>query len=294
MNQRPYIILNPAARGEKARPMLDIIESLEPKPVVRLTTAPGDAEAMAERAVEQGFDTIIAAGGDGTVNEVINGLAGSSAKFGLLPVGTMNVFATELGLPNSVAGSWEVIKAGHVRQVDLAKANDQYFVQLAGIGLDAQIVMETEREFRKNFGPLSYLVTASQVVTREAPKLMVELPDGRELEGSFVLIGNGRYYGGKFVVFKEAKIDDGLLDVIIFGGVGHLDLVRYLQAFIFGDPATVPDVQVLQTPSLRVTSEEKVPVEVDGEVMGFVPVDICFSPTKLNVLAAPGAPIEGS
>lgn len=284
MNQRPYIILNPAARGEKARPMLDAIENLEPKPVVRLTTAQGDAEAMAERAVEQGFETIVAAGGDGTVNEVINGLAGSEAKFGLLPVGTMNVFATELGLPNSLAGSWDIIRAGHTREVDLARANDQYFVQLAGIGLDAQIVMETEREFRKNFGPLSYLVTASQVVAREAPKLRVELPDGTELEGSFVLIGNGRHYGGKFVMFKEAKIDDGLLDVIVFGGVGHLDLVRYLQAFIFGDPTTVPDVKVFQTPSLKVSSEKEVPVEVDGEVMGYVPVDIRFSPKKLKVL----------
>lgn len=284
MNPRPFIILNPAAKGTKAGPMQKKIEALKPRPVLRLTEGPGDAEAMAERAVEQGFEKIIAAGGDGTVNEVINGLTGSDAKLGLLPVGTMNVFATELGLPNNLDACWKIIQDGQTRSVDVGRANDHYFIQLAGVGLDAQIVLETEKEFRKHFGPLSYLVVASQVAARKAPELKVELPEGKQLEGSFVLIGNGRHYGGPFVLFKEACIEDGLLDVLVFSKISHLDIMRYLQGFVFGDPATMKDLTYLQTPWLRVSSDEKVPVEVDGELMGFVPVEVGFAEKKLQVL----------
>ncbi len=294
MAERPFVIFNPAAKGEKAAPLRHRIEALRPRPVLRLTEAPGDAEAMAERAVEQGFEKIIAAGGDGTVNEVINGMAESRASFGLLPVGTMNVFATELGLPPGLEACWKIIQTGHTRTVDLGRANDHYFIQLAGVGLDAQIVLETERDFRKHFGPLSYLVVASQIAARKPPRLTVTLANQQVVEGSFVLIGNGRHYGGPFPLFKGARIDDGLLDVLIFAKIGHLDLVRYLQGLVFGDAASMKDLSYHQTRSLTVTSPDKIPVEIDGELMGFAPVRFDLAKRGLRVLAPVPKKSKGS
>lgn len=280
--QEILVILNPAARSERAKKTWKQIESF-PHCTLRTTTATGDARAFAEQAVGEGFTTIVAAGGDGTVNEVVNGIAGSGVALGILPVGTMNVFAAELGLPNDLAAAWSVIRAGHTRQVDLVRANSRYFVQLAGVGLDAQVVQETSRNFKKNFGPLSYVISAAHIAARKPPRLIVEA-DGREREGSFVLIGNGRFYGGPVAVFKDARIDDGLLDVLIFKNLGYLDIARYLGTIFMGNHTELADVEYFQTPRAAVRSEEDVPVEVDGEVIAQLPITFRISSRKLRVV----------
>src|ERR1700747_3477980 len=125
------IILNPAADSERALRKQARVESLARDCVICATTYTGEAEAMARRGVAEGFEKIVAAGGDGTINEVVNGLAGTNAMLGLLPIGTMNVFATELGLPvNNLEGCWNIVQGEHTRSVDLAKANQKFFVQL--------------------------------------------------------------------------------------------------------------------------------------------------------------------
>lgn len=279
------VILNPAARGEKAGGLVERIEQLTAGAVIRLTTGPAEARAMAAEAVAQGFTTVVAAGGDGTINEVVNGIAESDVALGLLPIGTMNVFAAEIGLPtNSLRKCWEIILAGHFRSVDLPCANGHYFVQLGGIGLDAQVVQETSWDFRRDFGPLSYVISAAQIAGRRPPRLVVEA-DGGEKQGSFVLIGNGRFYGGPFVIFKNARIDDGLLDVLIFKNLGYLDIVRYLHGIIFGTHIHLPDVEYFQTRTATIRSEDDVPVEVDGELIGKLPVRFGFAPHRLKVLA---------
>ncbi|HEX8311836.1 MAG TPA: diacylglycerol kinase family protein, partial [Chthoniobacteraceae bacterium] len=240
------VILNPAARGERAKGAWAKIQRLPNAATIQTTSAPGDARAIAAWAVEKGYRTVVAAGGDGTINEVVNGLAGSEVALGILPVGTMNVFAAELGLPSDLQEAWKVIRARHLRKIDLARANSQYFVQLAGVGLDAQVVQATSWEFKKNFGPLSYLVSAAQIAARKPPKLVVTGEDGVR-EGSFVLIGNGRFYGGPFPFFKDAKIDDGKLDVLIFKNLGYLDIARYLAGIITGTHTELKDVEYFQT-----------------------------------------------
>ena len=281
------VILNPKARSEKAQSLVEDVTRLADSVVVRMTRSAADARRLAVQAVNEGFETVVAAGGDGTINDIVNGLAGSNVTLGLLPLGTMNVFASELGIPaNNLRKSWEIIRAGHVRRIDLGRANDRYFVQLAGVGLDAQVVQETTWKLKKSIGPLSYLVNAAQIASRKPPKLVVEW-DGRSDSGSFVLVGNGRFYGGPFTIFKDARIDDGLLDVLIFKNLGYLDIVRYLQGILFGTHTQMPDVEYFQTPSVTVRSDEEVPVEVDGEVIGSVPVRFRLSSKKLSVLAPP-------
>ncbi|HEX8294778.1 MAG TPA: diacylglycerol kinase family protein [Chthoniobacteraceae bacterium] len=279
--QDTLIILNPAARSERAKGTWQQIKKL-PRSVLRLTTAPGDARSLAAWAVEEGFKNVVAAGGDGTINEVVNGLAGSEVTLGVLPVGTMNVFAAELGLPTKLRDAWQVIRTGTSRKIDLARANGQYFVQLAGVGLDAQALEATTWESKRSFGPLSYLVSAAQIAARKPPRLFVEA-DGETREGCFVLVGNGRYYGTRLTFFKDARIDDGKLDVLIFKNLGYLDIVRYLGTILMGTHTELKDVEYFQTKRAIVRSEEPVPVEVDGEVATKTPVTFRISSRKLRV-----------
>jgi diacylglycerol kinase (ATP) len=235
------VILNPAANSDRAQRWRAHVETLARDSMICETSAPGEAETLARHAVSEGFEKIVAAGGDGTINEVVNGLAGSSATLGLLPMGTVNVFAMELGLPSHNLGlCWQIIEGCNTRLVDLPSANGKYFVQLAGVGLDAQVVKETSATLKRNFGPLSYLISAAQIAARKPPRLVIESDNDSLKEGSFVLIGNGRRYGGPFPFFKHAVIDDGLLDVVAFKQLGYLEIIKYLQDVFFSSDINLP------------------------------------------------------
>ena len=280
------VILNPAARGSRANRLRARVESITRGATLCATTRRGEAEMLACHAAAEGISRIVAAGGDGTINEIVNGIAGKNVTLGLLPLGTMNVFATELGLPaNNLPRCWEIIQENRTRSVDLPSANDKHFVQLAGVGLDAQAVKETSRAFKKNFGPLSYLISAAQIASRPPPRLRIESENAVTEEGSFVMVGNGRLYGGRLPFFKQAVIDDGLLDVVVFKRLNYVEIIRYLQNVIFTPQISSPEVEYFQTTRLRVTSEDKVPVEVDGELIGNCPVEFQIRSGGLRVLA---------
>jgi diacylglycerol kinase (ATP) len=289
---RTLIILNPAAHNERALRKRTEVEALARDCVVCTTTYTGEAEELARRGVTDGFAKIVAAGGDGTINEVVNGIcqpghgSGNDVALGVLPIGTMNVFATELGLPvHNLPVCWDIIRGSEARLVDLPKANNKFFVQLAGVGLDAQVVQETSANLRRSFGPLSYLISAAQIAARRPPRLRIESEDTNLDEGSFVLIGNGRLYGGPFPFFKHAVIDDGMFDVIVFKSLGYLEIIRYLQDVVFSSEIRLPEVEYFQTRRLRVESDQTVPVELDGELVGTCPVEFSLRERSLRVLA---------
>ena len=279
---RICIIVNPAARGTATR--LNRLESLTRNVVIRTTKGPGDAEAQAERAVEQGYGTVVAAGGDGTINEVVNGIGHAHVALGILPMGTVNVLAMELGIPFDLVSAWKVIRAGKIRLIDEASANGHLFVQMAGIGLDAQIVQRNSRQIKQVLGPLSYLLTATQVAAERPPRLRVVTEGHASVEGSFVVVGNGRLYGGPFALFKEADMQDGLLDVLVFKHMKYLALMRYFRGTLFGSLAKFTDVNYFKAKRLRVEANRDVPFEADGELVGHAPVEFTVRRRKLRVL----------
>ena len=281
------VILNPAAGGpENLRDWQERVASITRGCPMRVTTQAGEAETLARRAVDEGFARVVAVGGDGTVSQVANGLAGSNAALGLLPMGTVNVFAMELGLPShNLELCWDIIENANVRLVDLPSANGKYFVQLAGVGLDAQVVKETSLASKRSFGPLSYLISAAQIAARRPPKLYIESESGSTGEGSFVLIGNGRLYGGPFPFFKRAIIDDGLFDVVVFKRLGYLEIIKYLQDVIFSPEIRAPEIEYFQARQLCITTEQDVPLELDGELAGNCPVEFQIQQQALRVLA---------
>jgi YegS/Rv2252/BmrU family lipid kinase len=288
----PLIILNPAAQSERAVRLTDRLARVCTGAEIRLSERPGDGERIARAAVGEGYTTIVAAGGDGTINEVVNGIAGmvSLGKpkpiLGILPVGTMNVFALELGIPlNSIEKAWNVIRGGTIRQLDLPKAGDRYFVQLGGAGLDAEVVRRTTRESKKALGPMSYLVSLAQVAGQKPPPITITGDGGLGHTGSFVLFGNGRYYGGPFRMFRQGSQTDGLLDVLVFKNQSIWDLFRYMQAMLVGHHPNLSDVEYFQTGTLSLSAEEPVPYELDGEMLGYLPLCVTIDRGALSVLA---------
>jgi diacylglycerol kinase (ATP) len=281
------IIFNPGARGGKANALhAELKELAGPAPI--FAVAEGDSiPELACFALTQGFDHIVVAGGDGTVNGVINGIGTADVLLSVLPVGTMNVFAYELGIRASqLKKCWETIQLGQPKTVDLVLANQSYFVQLAGVGLDALAVQATGLQMRKTIGPVSYLLSAAKVIGHPAPALRLEFADGSESAGCFILIGNGRFYAGPFSLFRNALNDDGLLDLLIFKHQSYLDIFRYFQGVLMGNHIEMPDIEYRQVVSVRVSSDRPVPLELDGDVIGSTPVHFAIAPKKLQVIAA--------
>lgn len=298
------VIFNPAAQSDKAARLVRRLEQLSNGVEIRLSAMPGGAEQLARDAVAEGFTTLIAAGGDGTINEVVNGIASgvaseiasgasgisssiskNSIRLGILPVGTMNVFATELGIPlNSIEKAWEVITQGSVRQLDLPRAGSRCFVQLAGVGLDAEVVRRTSRESKKALGPMSYLLSLAQIAGELPPPVTLECAEGIVRTGSFVLFGNGRFYGGPFKMFRKGSPSDGLLDVLVFKNQSPWDLLRYMHAILMGQHADLNDVEYFQSHEIALRSEKPVPYELDGEMVGYLPLTVTVDQGALAVL----------
>lgn len=286
------LIFNPAARGEKSRRLHRLIaEQAGTEVTLAETRAAGDAQEIAARAVADGFDVVIAAGGDGTINEVVNGLGPhATAALGILPVGTVNVFARELGIPLKARAAWDIILRNRQRTLDLAAAEaaDQrrYFVQLAGVGIDATAVLLASWELKKRIGPISYLWAGLQTLLRPHPPVEVVGKDNQVLAtGTTVLLGNGRFYGGPFPVFPDARLDDGQLDICVFEQHRYRDMLRYVRGVISGTHTRFPDVRYFQAASVtcRVAPGDA-PFELDGENAGQTPVRFMVRQGGLRVV----------
>lgn len=287
------VVFNPAAHSERAASWRETLLGLPGDKELFETRHPGDATLQTRRALEAGFRRIVAAGGDGTVNEVVRALRGREGILGVLPLGTVNVLALELQLPvHSLERCWDVILAGETRRLDLGLArhdgNETPFVQLAGAGLDAAVVQATTPESKKVWGPLSYVLSLAEISTRTQPRIQVELSSGESLEGGLVLIGNGRFYGGPLAFFPDAQMDDGLLDVAVFEKHSPWDLLRYFQGVLFGQHVELPDVTYRQTTRARLDSSGEAALEIDGEPGGVLPVEFALEPAGLEVFV-PGS-----
>lgn len=258
------------------------------------TNSAEEAREVAAAFARNGEPVVIAAGGDGTLNAVVQGLAGSGTALGVLPAGTMNVFARELGIPfDNLPRAFEVIEDGLVQEIDLFEANGLPFVQMAGVGFDAMVIEETTWESKKVLGPLAYLLAAVKVLGETPPRMIVTCDDGRQEEGVAVLAGNGSLYGGQFKLFHKADNRDNMLDVLVFKEAGYRLVLDSLRGIALGNmDQQGSTVSYLQAHSLKVTADRDVPVQVDGELAGRWKQVIFGNPDpgRLRVLA-PAEPI---
>lgn len=291
------LIMNPAARGGRAERLRSCLGGLEGRWRCFCTAGAGDARRLAAEAVGLGFETVVAGGGDGTVNEVINGMCDvpgglEQARLGVLPMGTINVFALELGIARHWERAVSVVERGRERRLDLPRAEfgigegrqPRRFVQLAGAGWDARAIANVSAEGKRRMGFWAYVRSGLQALGHSPPNIEVETEGGKQ-RGAFVGIGNGRFYGGPIVLFPRANPSDGLMDVCVYPRVNAGMLPAILWGVATNRLCHQGGARYLQTKRFELTSAEDAPLQMDGELVGALPARFSIEPQKLRVLA---------
>jgi diacylglycerol kinase (ATP) len=254
----------------------------------------GHATQLAHEAVRAGMEMVVAAGGDGTVNDVIQALAGRTTALGVLPLGTVNVWAREMGIPLGLAQAREVLLSGVRRRVDLGRAGSRYFLLMAGIGFDAEVARRVETSWLKRAGLklLDYAATVGILGMTHQPTRVWLRYDGKRRGTSalMILIGNTRLYAGALTFAKRAVADDGLLDVVIVGGGGLIARMGVLARALLRRASLGPRVRYAQCRVIRIESNQPLPVQVDGEVIGTLPMTFSVAPGGLRVVVPADAP----
>jgi YegS/Rv2252/BmrU family lipid kinase len=294
---RICVVFNPAAKGDRARTFRRQLDQLGSGCTLKPTSGPGDGHRLALAAVQNGFDVIVAAGGDGTINEVLNGIADTPGglartRLGVLPLGTANVFARELRLPLNWRRAWQWITEGLEQSVDLVRARFiaagrhvcRHFVQVAGAGLDARATEVVDWEWKKRVSYFAYITAGLRALRETQCNISVEA-DGRALCGELVLMGNGRLYGGPFPMFPVAAFQDGLLDVRVFPKANARLAVAVLLGLCTGRVGHVGGSINLRASNLRMSATARVPLQLDGEFVGELPAEFEIVPRGLRVLA---------
>jgi YegS/Rv2252/BmrU family lipid kinase len=289
------VIFNPAARGNKARHFRRHLDEIAAQCALKATSGPGDARRLAAQAVADGFDLVVAAGGDGTVNEVLNGVGDvpegfARARLGVLPLGTINVFARELGMPTTVKSAWAALMHDREKKIDLPwveyfaghQRRKHYFAQLAGAGLDARAIEIVSWSLKKKIGRLAYFVAGLKAMTEGKSKLIAQA-EGKPVEGELILIGNGRLYGGAFSLFPAARLDSGLLEVCGVPKMNWLTLFLCAPRLLLRGRFPDDSVHRLRAASFTVTSSTPAAFEVDGEWIGNLPATFGLHPQALRV-----------
>ena len=292
---RRCVIFNPVARGEKARQFQAQLAQLSAQCTLRPTQSPGAGRTLAAEAVREQFDVIIAAGGDGTLNEVLNGIGDASGfdrvSLGVLPLGTVNVFAKEIGLPTDVPAAWRVVEQNQVDSIDLPWAEFQsnerrvrrFFVQLAGAGLDARAVELVDWQLKKKIGPLAYVVAGWHAMQEAKSKIRVSGDDWND-EGEMVLIGNGRYYGGKYRLFPKANLKDGRIDVTVFPNMNWATATKAGVGWLVDQLVLGAGARTYQASRVTLNSAGEIPLQLDGELVGRLPATLEVGHAKLRVI----------
>lgn len=257
---------------------------------VRETLVRGDAARLAEQARQRGLPVVLVAGGDGTLNEAIQALVGSDTAVGPLPIGTINVWARELGLPLDPVNAARELLAGEVRQIDLGRANGRYFLLMAGLGFDAEAVHAVEGVPKRRFGPLAFFAVGLMAAMRgRQARLRVRADDQVfETHAALVTVGNTQLWAGAVKITHQATAADGLLDVCVFGGQSVPAKLRHVLMVLRGRHADDPEVTYLQVRELLVAARPSMPLHVDGEPFGTSPARIEVVPGALRVLVGDG------
>ena len=252
------------------------------------THGPGDATVVArQRAAD--YDLVVAAGGDGTINEVVNGLAHTATPLGAIPLGTGNVWVRELHQSLDPLKAARQLVQGQIKHVDLGVAHTRYFLLMAGIGIDAAVTSAVNSAEKHRFGRLAYVVRGLPLFWRMRGTRTQIMLDGQPLIGNilFVLISNSRRYGGVLNIAYRAAITDGLLDVCVFEGRNVWAAPHLLAGTVLRGHGVVPGLHYYQAREIEINCSYALPVQIDGDTIGTTPMKFSISPRSLYVLVPP-------
>ncbi|SEH88965.1 diacylglycerol kinase [Halobacillus karajensis] len=277
--KRARIIYNPTSGREVIRKVLpDILQRFEQsgyETSTHATTCAGDAIKAAEYAIDREFDVVVAAGGDGTINEVINGLAEKphKPKVGIIPVGTTNDFARALHIPRNIHKAVDVILDDYSHPLDIGRVNEQYFMNIAGGGKITEISYEVPSKLKTMIGQLAYYLKGIEMLPSIRPTFVEMEYDGKWYEGEIMLflVSNTNSVGGLEKLAPSASMDDGLFDLMIIEKMNIAEFVRLATLAIQGNHLNHPKFFHTTASRVKVKTDEKMQLNIDGEYGGLLP-----------------------
>ncbi|MFA5069823.1 MAG: diacylglycerol kinase family protein [Patescibacteria group bacterium] len=287
---RYFLILNPAANQGRAAKIIPIIQEFfnkwDQKYELAVTKRPKEAVTLANQAAKK-YDVVVAIGGDGTINEVVNGLMGSRAVFGLIPAGAGNDFSKALGLKNNLSENLEIILRGHVREVDVGKVNHLYFINILGTGFDALVAESMASRPKMLKGLAAYLWGLAKTLKRYRFTRLKLKTDGWSEEKEYLMVAaaNGEFFGGGFHLTPHASIRDGFLDVLLADKMSRKYLLKNLNKVIKGTHENLPEIRIIKTKKLSIESEGELLCEYDGELLrGQKKLEIEILPRAIKII----------
>ncbi|OPX45745.1 diacylglycerol kinase [Ruminiclostridium hungatei] len=269
-------IINPAAGKGKSVELVPFIQEYfkareQEELLIEVTRYPGHAAEVARKHSEAGPCRIYSIGGDGTVNEIVNGMAGSSSALGVIPTGSGNDFIRSLHSETDVKTVITRTIEGMEKSIDLARVNDKYFINIASIGFDANVVYNAEL-FKKKpgiTGSMAYLLSIIYTVFKHRICSIEVDIDGEKtaMNALLVAVANGRYYGGGIMPAPEAQLDDGLLDVCLVSEVSRLKILSLFPKYIKGRHGVIKQVSFKKCKKVKILSETEFSLNIDGEIL---------------------------
>lgn len=290
--QRARIIYNPTSGRELIKKKLPyILQRLEQagyEASCHATTGAGDATRAADQAVKREFDLVIAAGGDGTIYEVINGLAErkNRPKLGIIPTGTTNDFARALEIPKEIEKACDILTGGIETAIDIGKVNRQYFINIAGGGTLTQLTYEVPSKLKTMLGQLAYYMKGiEKLVFLKPTRMRIQ---SREMtideEIMIFLVANSHSVGGLDKITPKAELNDGYFDVLVVKKTSIAEFIRLATLALRGEHLKDPRVIYFQSAELKITAQSKVQVNLDGELGGQLPCHFKVLHKHLNIL----------
>jgi YegS/Rv2252/BmrU family lipid kinase len=285
-----HVIYNPVA-GPKSVRRIDRIRELlaaSGKPFeVHETAGPGDATWLAREAAASGASAVVVAGGDGTINEVANGLAGTPVPLLIVAHGTGNVFARELALPQSVDDCLALLDRGRAITIPLARAEGRYFAIVASAGFDAEVVERVRSSHKNRLGIAAYVLMGMRHFFRSQPALWIEFPGRERMEAQAVVLCRGRLYGGGVVMAPDASLESRDLHAVVLLKKGRTALLGFVLNCLRGKHLASRHVLHRVTDSLWVRSTIPSAAQIDGEYLGPLPVRFEMTEKTLTLLVPP-------
>jgi len=284
--RRLLVIYNPTAgagqlgRRKRARleAYLDLLEDSGCAVEFRPTTRRGDAEAFAAEAGAGKYDAVVAAGGDGTIGEVANGLPAQSAPLGIFPLGTANVLAMEIGLPLDPPAVMRAVLHGPQTMIWPGFVNDRLFTIMAGVGFDAHVVRDLPPQMKRWLGKASYVIESlRQLAAYKVPRYRVTI-DGRDYDCASAVVAKGHFYGGKFICAPNARLDDPSFEVCLFKKGGRIGAARATVALTLGLLQKLPEIELVRGRDVTIsgidTRGDGEPVQADGDIAATLPAHV--------------------
>jgi diacylglycerol kinase (ATP) len=275
---RAACIYNPASRNAPAPAVIEELRTRLNKLGYAVqflgTERPLHATELARNAAASDCDLVLACGGDGTIHEVVSGLALSSVPLAILPSGTANVLARELQLPRNPLKAAALIPQLKPRRIALGKCGDHYFLLMAGVGLDATAIDRVNARWKSSIGRLAYgLAALGSWSEGHFPPLSVCV-DGSTFTGTFVVVGRVSRYGGSMRITRNAHLLSDRFDVCLFQGGSRADYLKYSVGVLSGTHHRFRDVMCVSGKNVEITAEQPVGVQLDGELRGWTPVKL--------------------